>query len=79
MPNASVIGPKLRTDPMEPGPAVTKYRPRRDDYGNVIEPARIWLTHDIAAHPPPSVANVCLQVPADWLHRLEIGDSVQLP
>jgi pyruvate kinase len=35
-----LAGPKLRTGPMEPGPAVVKFRPRRDEIGRVVAPAR---------------------------------------
>jgi len=35
-------GPRLRTGILEPGPAVLKYRPKRDAYGRVIFPARIF-------------------------------------
>ena len=41
-----VAGPKLRTGPIEPGPSVIKCRPKRDVYGRVVTPARIWLTPD---------------------------------
>ena len=37
-------GPKLRTGPMEPGPAVIKVKPTRDTFGRVTAPARIWLS-----------------------------------
>ena len=39
-----LAGPKLRTCTVEPGPRVVRWRPRRDVFGRVIEPARIWLT-----------------------------------
>jgi pyruvate kinase len=38
-----IAGPKLRTGPIEPGPAVLKIKPRRDRLGNVIAPARVAL------------------------------------
>src|SRR5262249_41588897 len=31
-----LAGPKLRTGPLEPGPAVVKIRPKRDRFGRVI-------------------------------------------
>lgn len=31
-----LAGPKLRTGPIEDGPAVLKYRPQRDDFGRVV-------------------------------------------
>jgi pyruvate kinase len=72
-----VAGPKLRTGPVEPGPAVVKYRPKRDAFGRVEKPARIWLTP--VAHPetPPSFADACIPVAARWLARLQPGDRVR--
>jgi pyruvate kinase len=72
-----VAGPKLRTGPMEPGPAVVKYRPKRDAFGRVETPARIWLTP--VAHPevPPVYADACIPVPGRWLASLEAGDRVR--
>jgi len=35
-----LAGPKLRTGPIEPGPRVLKYRPKRDASGRVVSPAR---------------------------------------
>ncbi|SHG07847.1 pyruvate kinase [Microbulbifer donghaiensis] len=73
-----LAGPKLRTGPLAPGPAVVKVRPQRDPYGRVITPARVWLTADGAAHPAPSPADVKLAVPPVWLEQLQTGDRVQL-
>lgn len=73
-----LAGPKLRTGPLEPGPAVVRVRPRRDVYGRVTAPARVWLTSADAPHPPPSPADACLPVPADWLARLRTGERVKL-
>ncbi|HEY5975014.1 MAG TPA: pyruvate kinase, partial [Geobacteraceae bacterium] len=36
-------GPKLRTGPLEVCHQVMRVRPKRDEYGRVTEPARIWL------------------------------------
>ena len=48
-----VAGPKLRTGPIEPGPAVIKCRPKRDVYGRVVTAARIWLTPSDNPEPAP--------------------------
>lgn len=66
-------GPKLRTGPLSPGPAVVRLRPERDEHGNVIEPAKLVL--DSSGHPgqdgnrrtsrPPRIA-----VPDAWLKNL---------
>lgn len=68
-----LAGPKLRTGPLEPGPAVARIRPRRDAYGGVTDPARVWLTRESS---PPSPADASLPVPARWLSQLRIGTEV---
>ncbi|MBM9536554.1 pyruvate kinase [Desulfobulbus alkaliphilus] len=70
-------GPKLRTGQLEPGPAVLRIRLRKDAYGRVITPARLWLHADAAASLPPSPADGILPVPAAWLARLRHGTQVQ--
>ena len=72
-----LAGPKLRTGPMEPGPSVVRIRPRRDVYGRVSSPARVWLTPETSPNPPPSPASACLQVPTTWLDRIRAGDRVK--
>ncbi|MEQ6901792.1 pyruvate kinase [Nocardioides sp. YIM 152588] len=37
-------GPKLRTGPIAPGPAVVRVRPERDDLGRPTRPGHLWLT-----------------------------------
>lgn len=71
-----LAGPKLRTGPLEPGPAVVRIRPRRDVLGRVTAPARLWLTAETAPRPSPSPADACLPVPNAWLARLRPGDRV---
>ena len=73
-----IAGPKLRTGPVEPGPAVLKIRPERDALGRVIAPARVWLTSASATHAPPSSADASLPVPADWLRRINLHDHLDL-
>ena len=68
-----LAGPKLRTGPLEPGPAVVRIRPRRDVYGRVTAPARVWLAAEQSHERPPSPANACLPVPSSWLARINVG------
>ncbi|MBW8328941.1 MAG: pyruvate kinase [Thiobacillus sp.] len=72
-----LAGPKLRTGPLQPGPAVVRIRPTRDVYGRVSAPARVWLTSEDVPQPPPSPANACLPVPSTWLAEIRIGESVK--
>jgi len=39
-----LAGPKLRTGPLKPGPAVLKIKPVKDSLGNVVAPACVWLS-----------------------------------
>ena len=71
-------GPKLRTGPMEPGPRVVSWGPRRDALGGVEAPARVWLTPDgAAAATPTEPPDATLPVPGDWLANLREGDRVE--
>ena len=69
-------GPKLRTGGIRAGQAVLRIRPRRDRYGRVVEPARVWLDARSAPCPPPVPAAACLAVPDAWLARLRLGHHV---
>ncbi|MBL8842805.1 MAG: pyruvate kinase [Planctomycetes bacterium] len=69
-----LAGPKLRTGPIEPGPAVARVRPQRDPLGRVTRPARVWLH---AGSATPSDADGVLPVEARWLAKLRIGDVVE--
>jgi pyruvate kinase len=73
-----VAGPKLRTGPIEPGPSVLKCRPRRDVYGRIVTPARIWLTPEDNPELAPGSAAACLPLSANFLENLHPGDKLQL-
>ena len=72
-----LAGPKLRTGPLEPGPAVAKVRPRRDALGHVTAPARVWLTAESAPQSPPAPADARLPGPAAWLAALGVGERLK--
>jgi pyruvate kinase len=73
-----LAGPKLRTGPLTPGPAVVRIRPPRDVYGRITAPARVWLTAESSPHASPSPADASLPVPQTWLSRLHPGDRLKL-
>jgi pyruvate kinase len=70
-------GPKLRTGALPSGPAVIKYRPVRDAFGKVRQPARIWLTATEHPQPAPTAADACLPVSERWLEHLQTGSRIQ--
>jgi pyruvate kinase len=71
-----LAAPKLRTGPVEPGPAVAKWRPRRDALGRVEAPARVLLRAE--GRGGTNAGDAVLKVPADWLATLREGDAVEL-
>jgi pyruvate kinase len=73
-----LAGPKVRTGPLEPGPAVVKLRPQRDVFGRVTEPARVWLYDQDAPRCSPTPGDASLPVPGSWLRSLASGDMVRM-
>ena len=73
-----LAGPKLRTGPLEPGPCAVKLRPRRNALGQVVAPARAWLTAAEDPIDPPDADMPLLPVPRRWLRRRHVGDVLQL-
>ena len=71
-------GPKLRTGAIDAQSQVVRWKPRRGEQGEIVEPARIWLTAVEAPHPPSARADARLDVPAKWLRRLREGDRLRL-
>lgn len=77
-------GPKLRTGPILDGPSIGRARVTRNENGQILAPARIWLTACGApAQPPlstPPAARPALtvQVDGDWLAVRSAGDAVAL-
>jgi pyruvate kinase len=72
-----LAGPKLRTGSIEPGPTVLKYRPRRDTFGRVDSPARIWLTPTSSPEVAPGPVDAVIPVPQPWLAQLKVRDRVR--
>jgi pyruvate kinase len=73
-------GPKLRTGPVVPGPAVVKIRPDRDDFGHVVEPGRLVLADDRAAPPvsPDGGGLPVVHVAGGSVADLRVGDRLEV-
>jgi len=70
-------GPKLRTSEIAGASPVLKLRPIRDELGNVVEPARLWLRPE--ADPiQPSDGDPQITVDTKWLVSLRPGDEISL-
>jgi pyruvate kinase len=71
-----LAGPKLRTGPIEPGPAVAKWRPLRDRIGRVTEPARVRFVTRV--HEADAEDDATIPVEGELLLKARPGDSIAL-
>ncbi len=69
-------GPKLRTGPVEPGPAVVRWSPRRGLRGQLLRPVHVRLVPPAYSGPPLLEQDVLLPVDAPWLEQVQPGDSL---
>ena len=69
-----LAGPKLRTEPLVPGPEVIKWKPVRDALGRVTCPARIWLTLDAGTVDDESAFVIPIESHLSGM----VGDSIRL-
>jgi len=69
-------GPKLRTAALRPGHQVIRWRPERNELGQVVSPARIWLSAPEGAQAPPVPVQASLPVLENWQNNLHVGDRV---
>ncbi|GJY56144.1 plastidial pyruvate kinase 4, chloroplastic [Tanacetum coccineum] len=74
-----LAGPKLRTGRMKEGPCVMKISPKRNAYGNVINPAQVWVAKKGAGPPPAHVSpDAVIYVHGqEFLKNLAVGDAVR--
>ncbi len=71
-----IAGPKLRTGPMEPGPAVLKIRPRRDALGRVTKPAVVALVPAAQARSVGVPVDAVLPLDGDLPGGLTSGSAI---
>jgi pyruvate kinase len=64
-------GPKLRTGPMQQVPGVLKITPRRAPDGQILRPARIWLSSPAAAGRDYGAADATVAVDPEWLSAVQ--------
>jgi pyruvate kinase len=70
-----LAGPKLRTGEIVAGPELVKFQPKRNQLGQVVEPAKIYLT----LQPPEHFADgIALPIGGTLLNLAQVGDIVQL-
>ncbi|XP_011076014.1 plastidial pyruvate kinase 4, chloroplastic [Sesamum indicum] len=74
-----LAGPKLRTGRLKHGPCVVKISPKRNAFGTVVRPSKVWLTPQGAGPPPPHLSpDVILYVDGqEFLNKLEVDSCVR--
>lgn len=71
-----LAGPKLRTGPMAPGPAVHKWRPKRDTLGRVTVPVKVVFSGDFVAEGLPPGVDLHLTGFSSWIRVVRVGDRI---
>jgi pyruvate kinase len=71
-----VAGPKLRTGPLKPGPAVVRLRPLRNDTGHILVPARVALVSALHRGPVHAVVDAVLPVESRIPAAVASGDEI---
>jgi pyruvate kinase len=69
-----LMGPKLRTGPLKPGPKQIMVQPLRNEVGQIITPAQVWLTSGSTAKIKPDAT---LPVTEDWLNQVQVDDQIK--
>lgn len=72
-----LAGPKLRTSQLEPGPKILSWRPNRDQTGDVVSPALLWLSTPNSPPPLDAEEDGTIPVGEEWLKGLKIGDVIR--
>jgi len=70
-----LMGPKLRTGDLKPGPKVIAIRPVHNELGLIASPAIVWLTGTNAA--APTLTDATLPVEQSWVTQLQEGDLIK--
>ncbi|WP_210488603.1 pyruvate kinase [Rufibacter aurantiacus] len=69
-----LMGPKLRTGSLKPGPKVVGIHPKIDELGQISAPATVWLAPP--GVPAPGRIDKTLRVSVEWLAHLKVGGKI---
>ena len=74
-----LAGPKIRTGKLVGGPKVLKWKAIKNESGEIIKPASIWIT-DVGSSMPEHLnikPDVSLFMPQKWISQLRKGDKIR--
>ncbi len=75
---ADLAGPKLRTGEIAPLGRCVEFGPKRDVWGQILQPARVWLTPRELAESPVEPVDVILPSEGELLALARKGDRLEL-
>ncbi|HRH81120.1 MAG TPA: pyruvate kinase [Thiobacillaceae bacterium] len=75
---ADLAGPKLRTGPIRPVGRLTEFKTRRDVWGRVTTPARVWLTPRDQPEQPPIEVDTVLPIDDTLMVAVHAGDTLDV-
>ncbi len=73
---ADLAGPKLRTGRLQTVGRVLRLAPRRDPFGRLMAPGRVWLTPADRSEPAPPEWRYALELDGELSARLQEGDRL---
>ncbi|MGA7179420.1 MAG: pyruvate kinase [Thiobacillaceae bacterium] len=76
--HVDLAGPKLRTGPLKPIARLIEFKPQRDAFGRVMQPARVWLTASEEPEPPINAGDPVLPLERNFIQLIEPGDMIVL-
>ena len=68
-------GPKLRTGKMIPGPKVIHIQPKRNELGELLRPARLWIASQ-GVLPPSKKIDAVVPVSDEIINKIHRGDEI---
>ncbi len=71
-----LAGPKIRTGKMKSGPKVIHLAPKKNSFGQVTTPAKVWLAPYGIEPPKGEQADAIIPVNKKWLKKTQIGSTI---
>ena len=71
-----IAGPKIRTGKMKPGQKVIHIKPKKNELGKVVAPAKIWMATYGTLPPKGEKADAIIPINKKWLQKTKIGSYI---
>src|SRR5690606_29369566 len=71
-----LAGPKIRTGKMKPGHKVIHIKPKKNELGKMVAPAKIWMAPYGTPPPMGEKADAIIPINKKWLQKTQIGSYI---